>query len=59
MSYREGAEKFYDQFRANDDAPFYIDLAHEHEDKALEMGVGTARLTIQLARVGVEANNLA
>ncbi len=56
MSYRVGDEKFYDQFGAKDDAPFYIDLAHEHGDKALELGVGTARLAIQLARVGVEAN---
>jgi ubiquinone/menaquinone biosynthesis C-methylase UbiE len=54
MNYREGAEKFYDLFGAKDDAIFYIDLAHEHGDKALELGVGTARLAIQLARVGVE-----
>jgi ubiquinone/menaquinone biosynthesis C-methylase UbiE len=54
MSYREGAEKFYDLFGAKDDASFYIDLAHEHGDKALELGVGTARLAIQLARVGIE-----
>ena len=55
MSYREGAERFYDLFGAKDDAPFYIALAHEHGDKALELGVGTARLAIQLARAGVEA----
>lgn len=54
MSYREGAEKFYDLFGAKDDAPFYIDLAHGHGGKALELGVGTARLAIQLARAGVE-----
>ena len=54
MSYREGAEKFYDLFGAKDDGPFYIDLAHGHGDKALELGVGTARLAIQLARAGVE-----
>jgi SAM-dependent methyltransferase len=54
MSYREGAEKFYDAFGAKDDAPFYIGLAHEHGNKALELGVGTARLAIQLARAGVE-----
>ena len=55
MSYREGDEKFYDQFGAKDDAPF-LNLAHGHGDNALELGVGTARLAIQLARVGVEAN---
>ena len=54
MSYREGAKKFYDLFGAKDDAPFYIELAHRHGDKALELGVGTARLAIQLAREGVE-----
>jgi SAM-dependent methyltransferase len=54
MSYREGAERFYDLFGAKDDAPFYIELAHAHGDKALELGVGTARLAIQLARAGVE-----
>ncbi len=54
MSYREGAEKFYDLFGAKDDAPFYINLAQGHGGKSLELGVGTARLAIQLARAGVE-----
>jgi hypothetical protein len=54
MSYREGAEKFYDLFGVKDDARFYLELAHEKGDKALELGVGTARLAIQLAREGVE-----
>jgi hypothetical protein len=47
MSYREGAEKFYDLFGAKDDAPFYIELAHVYGNKALELGVGTARLEAQ------------
>ena len=54
MSYREGAERYYDLFGAKDDAPFYIELAHMYGDKALELGVGTARLAIQLARAGIE-----
>jgi len=54
MSYREGAEKYYDLFGTKNDAPFYIDLAHRHGGKALELGVGTARLAIQLASAGVE-----
>ena len=33
MSYREGADKFYDLFGAKDDAPLYIDLAHVPELK--------------------------
>ena len=54
MASREGTERYYDLFGVKDDAPFYIDLAHRHGDKALELGVGTARLAIQLARAGVE-----
>jgi SAM-dependent methyltransferase len=54
MSYREGAQKFYDHFGAKDDAQFYIELAHNHGDRTLELGVGTARLAIQLARDGIE-----
>ena len=54
MTYQEGAERFYDLFSAKDDAPFYLELAHRHGEKALELGVGTARLAIQLARSGVE-----
>ena len=54
MSYRIGAEKFYDLFGDKNDGPFYIELAHEQGGKALELGVGTARLAIQLARAGIE-----
>ena len=54
MTYREGAEKYYDLFGAKDDETYYISLAKEHGGKALELGVGTARLAIQLAREGVE-----
>lgn len=54
MTYREGAEKYYDLFGAKYDAPFYIDLAIRHGRRALELGIGTARLAIQLARAGVE-----
>jgi len=54
MTYREGAEKYYDLFGEKQDGPFYLDLAQKHGYKALELGVGTARLAIQLARAGVE-----
>jgi SAM-dependent methyltransferase len=54
MSYREGAEKFYDLFGEKDDVTFYLELAQEHGGSALELGVGTARLAIKLARSGVE-----
>jgi len=54
MTYRSGAEKFYDLFGAKNDVDFYKELAHNHGDRALELGVGTARLAIELAREGVE-----
>lgn len=54
MAYREGAKKYYDLFSARNDAPFYIELAHRHGDRSLELGVGSARLAIQLARAGIE-----
>ena len=47
MTYREGAEKYYDLFGANDDESFNIDLAKEHGGKALELCVGTARLAMR------------
>jgi len=54
MTYRSGAEKFYDLFGAKNDVAFYKELAHNQGDRALELGVGTARLAIELAREGVE-----
>ena len=54
MTYREGAEKYYDLFGEKQDVGFYLDLAKEQGGKALELGVGTARLAVQLARAGVE-----
>jgi len=54
MAYREGAEKYYDLFGEKQDVGFYLDLAKEQGGKALELGVGTARLAVQLARAGVE-----
>jgi len=46
--------KFYDLFGEKEDASFYISLTHKYGKKALELGVGTARLTIQLARAGID-----
>jgi len=54
MAYREGAEKYYDLFGEKQDVGFYLDLAKKQGGKALELGVGTARLAVQLARAGVE-----
>lgn len=54
MTYLQGAERFYDLFGAKEDASFYIELAKKSGNNALELGVGTARLAIQLARAGIE-----
>ncbi len=53
-SYKEGAERFYDLFGEKDDVEFYVEQAKRCGGKALELGVGTARLAIRLARAGVE-----
>lgn len=53
-NYLEGAEKFYDLFGEKDDIEFYVAQAKKHGGKALELGVGTARLAIHLARAKVE-----
>ena len=53
-SYQEGAERFYDLFGEKDDVDFYVEQAKMSGGKALELGVGTARLAIRLARAGVE-----
>ena len=52
MTYRLAA-KFYDLFDSKDDLDFYKELALQSGGKALELGVGTARVAIPLARVGV------
>jgi SAM-dependent methyltransferase len=54
MNYLEGSEKFYDLFGEKNDAPFYLAQVRRRGGPALELGVGTARLAIQLARAGVE-----
>jgi SAM-dependent methyltransferase len=53
-NYLEGSEKFYDLFGEKDDVPFYVAQARRGGGPALELGVGTARLAIQLAVAGVE-----
>lgn len=52
MTYRLAA-KFYDLFGAKNDLEFYKDLALQSGGKALELGVGTARVAISLAKAGV------
>lgn len=54
LNYLEGAEKFYDLFGEKEDVDFYVKLAERYDGKALELGVGTARLAVQLARRGVD-----
>ncbi|MDI6904074.1 MAG: class I SAM-dependent methyltransferase [Candidatus Bathyarchaeia archaeon] len=52
MTYRLAA-KFYDLFGSKNDLEFYKELALQSGGKALELGVGTARVAIPLARTGV------
>ena len=52
MTYRLAA-KFYDLFGSKNDLEFYKELALQSGNKALELGVGTARVAIWLAKAGV------
>ncbi len=52
MTYRLAA-KFYDLFGSKNDLEFYKELALQSGNKALELGVGTARVAISLAGAGV------
>ncbi|UCC33066.1 MAG: class I SAM-dependent methyltransferase [Candidatus Bathyarchaeota archaeon] len=52
LTYRFSA-RFYDLFGSKDDLEFYKELALQSGDNALELGVGTARVAIPLAREGV------
>jgi ubiquinone/menaquinone biosynthesis C-methylase UbiE len=47
------ASKYYDLFASKDDINFYKELAIKHGRKALELGVGTGRVAIELAKAGV------
>ena len=48
------ASKYYDLFGSKDDIGFYKELAVRHGRKALELGVGTGRVAIELAKAKVE-----
>lgn len=52
MTYRLAA-KFYDLFGSKNDLEFYRELALQSGNKALELGVGTGRLAIPLAKAGI------
>jgi ubiquinone/menaquinone biosynthesis C-methylase UbiE len=47
------ASKYYDLFAPRDDIDFYKELAVKHGRRALELGVGTGRVAIELAKAGV------
>lgn len=47
------ASKYYDLFASNEDIDFYKKMALERGKKALELGVGTGRVAIELARAGI------
>ncbi len=48
------ASKYYDLFASIDDIGFYKQLAVKHGRKALELGVGTGRVAIELAKAKVK-----
>lgn len=52
MTYRLAA-KFYDFFGSKNDIEFYKELALQNGNQALEVGVGTARVAIALAKAGI------
>ena len=47
------ASKYYDLFGSKEDIAFYKDLAIKHGRRALELGVGTGRVAIELAKAKV------
>lgn len=47
------ASKYYDLFASKDDINFYKELSLKHGRKVLELGVGTARVAIELAKANV------
>ncbi len=47
------ASKYYDLFASKDDIDFYKGLAVKYGRKALELGVGTGRVAIELAKADV------
>ena len=52
MTYRQAA-KLYDLFGSKNDLEFYKELALQSGKRALELGVGTGRVAISLAKVGI------
>ncbi len=53
LTYRS-ASKFYDLFGTKNDLEFYKELALQSGKNALELGVGTARVAISLAKAGIK-----
>ena len=47
------ASKYYDLFTSKGDINFYKELSLKHGRKALELGVGTGRVAIELAKANV------
>ncbi len=47
------ASKYYDLFSSNSDIDFYKELAVKKRRRALELGVGTGRVAIELVKAGV------
>jgi ubiquinone/menaquinone biosynthesis C-methylase UbiE len=50
----ESSARFYDLFDSKGNVTFYVDLAREIDEPALELGVGTGRVAIEIAKLGKE-----
>jgi len=48
-----GQRQNTDLFISREDIDFYRDLSLAHDNKALELGVGTGRVAIELAKAGL------
>jgi SAM-dependent methyltransferase len=59
---RSISAKYYDQAYASDedlvDLPFYLDLARQSGGPVLELGCGTGRVLLPIARAGVQSHGL-
>jgi len=56
-TYRKAA-KFYDLFGSKNDLEFYKELALQSGKQALELGVGTGRVAIDLAKAGITVTGI-
>ena len=57
MSY-EASARFYDLFDTKGNVDFYVGFARDVAGPVLELGVGTGRVAIEFARLGIEVHGI-